>query len=145
VTSGSRPRWNAYLSALTLAVLLTLVPTYAALAAWPAQASGSGAGAAAVTPSGTAPAGSASGTSVTISWAAAKFANGAAVAGYQISRYNAGTGAPATVGTGCSGVITTTTCTEQAVPAGTWVYADTPAQLTWTGGPSPHSTQIVVS
>ncbi len=95
-------------------------------------------------PTGTAPAGSASGTAVTISWSAATMANGVAVAGYIINRYNSSTGAPATVGAGCSGVVTTTTCTEPSVAPGTWVYTETPVQLNWTGSHSPESPPIVV-
>ncbi len=66
------------------------------------------------------------------------------MAGYIVNRYNASTGAPATVGAGCSGVVTTTTCTEVSVAPGTWVYTDTPVQVNWTGGASPDSSAIVV-
>jgi hypothetical protein len=134
-----------YLFAVSVAVPLGLAPAPAALAAWSAaQGPGSATGAATVMPSGTAPSGSAASASVTISWSAAKFPNGTAVAGYVINRYNAITGALATVNAGCSGVVTTPTCTEQSVQPGTWVYTDTPVQLTWTGGASPDSAPIVV-
>lgn len=103
-----------------------------------------GAGAAAVMPTGTAPTGRAAGAAVTINWSAAEFQNGAAVAGYVVNRYDASTGTTETLGAGCSGVVTTTTCTEQSVPAGTWVYTDTSVQMTWTGGQSPASARIVV-
>ena len=43
------------------------------------------------------------------------------------------------MGSGCNGVVAATTCTEQSVPAGTWVYTETPVQLNWTGGASPDS------
>lgn len=130
--------------AIAAVVCLVIGPSSPALAAWSAQASGSAAGAATVMPTGTAPSGSVSGLNVTISWNAAKMGNGAAVAGYTISRYNAATGASVTVAAGCSGTVTSTTCTEDIVPAGTWLYTDTPVQEHWTGGQSPDSTAVVV-
>ncbi|HEX6489406.1 MAG TPA: hypothetical protein VF137_11130 [Candidatus Dormibacteraeota bacterium] len=113
-------------------------------AAWSAPGSGAATAAAAVMPTGTAPAASASGSSVTVSWPAATFQNGAAVAGYVIKRYNAINGSVAAVGSGCSGIVTTTSCTEQSVPSGAWIYTDTPVQLTWTGGESSPSNSITV-
>ena len=95
-------------------------------------------------PTGVAPTGSATGSSVTIRWPAVTLSSGAPVAGYVISRINALNGSAATVGPGCAGVVTTTTCTEQSVPSGTWIYTDTPVQLSWTGGASPASSAIVV-
>jgi len=70
--------------------------------------------------------------------------SGAPVAGYIINRYNALNGAAATVGAGCSGIVTTTTCTELSVPSGSWIYTDTPVQLSWMGTPSPASAAITV-
>jgi hypothetical protein len=142
MTLQSRP--HRYLLAVAVAVPFALAPASVALAAWSTQGQGNAAGAATVMPNGTAPTGAAVSASVTITWTAAQFPNGAAVAGYVINRYNATTGAPATVNAGCSGVVTTTTCTEQSVQPGTWVYTDTPVQLTWTGGTSPDSAPVVV-
>ncbi len=132
--------------ALTLAagVPLAIGPTSPALAAWSAHALGSAAGAATVMPTGSAPAGRVSGTSVIVSWPVATFASGAPVAGYVVMRFNAVNGTPATVGSSCSGVVATTTCTEASVPAGSWIYTETPVQLNWTGGQSPDSTTVVV-
>jgi hypothetical protein len=96
-------------------------------------------------PSGEQPTVSASGSSITVRWPAAALANGVDVAGYTISRYNSSTGAVATVGSGCSGVVAATTCTEVNVPAGSWVYTDTPAQVNWTGGQSAESAPVVIS
>jgi hypothetical protein len=125
-----------------LSVLIALGSFLPASAAWSTVGTGSGAGAAAVMPSGTAPSGTGLGTTITITWATATFPDGNPVAGYLINRYNASTGAQATVGAGCAGVITNTTCTETAVPTGTWVYTDTPVQSSWTGGASPRSQPI---
>lgn len=95
-------------------------------------------------PTGVAPTGSATGSSVTLRWPAVTLSNGAPVAGYVISRINALNGSAATVGAGCAGVLTTTTCTELTVPSGAWIYTDTPVELSWTGGASPASAAIVV-
>ena len=126
----------------TLTVICLTAP--AVLAAWSASGAGRAGAAAATMPAGGTPVGSASGTSVTIRWPAATLSNGAPVAGYVIGRFKSLNGAAATVGPGCSGVVTTTTCTEQGVPSGTWIYTDTPVQLSWTGTPSPASGPIVV-
>jgi len=138
-------RWRGYLVVLTLAGALAIVPTSSALAAWSAFGPGGAAGAGAVMPGGTVPAVSAASSAVTVSWIAATLPNGAGVAGYVINRYNATTGVPATVGEGCSGIVSSTTCTEQSVQPGTWVYTETPVQLTWTGARSPDSAPIVVT
>lgn len=113
-------------------------------AAWSTSGSGSGSAAATVMPAGDEPDGLASGTSVAVSWTAATFPNGSGVAGYVIDRYNATTGAPATVGSGCSGTVTATSCTDTSVPAGSWKYTVTPTQGNWTGSPSPASSPVTV-
>jgi hypothetical protein len=126
------------------AATLAVEPDPAAYAAWSAPGSGTAAAAAATMPTGTPPAASVSGRSVTISWAAVTTTNGAAVAGYVISRYNALNGSRASVGASCSGIVTSTTCTELNVPAGTWIYTDEPVQLTWTGGESQPSNSVTL-
>ena len=117
----------------------------AVLAAWSALGTGHAGAAAATMPAGGQPAGSATGSAVTVRWPAVALSNGVPVAGYVISRFNAINGAQATVGAGCSGLITTTTCTELSVPPGTWIYTDTPVQVSWTGGASPASAPIIVT
>jgi hypothetical protein len=69
-------------------------------------------------------------------------ASGAVVAGYTVQRYNAINGTPASVGAGCSGTVTTTSCTELNVPAGSWVYTETPVQQSWTGTESAPSQPV---
>jgi len=128
-----------------LAEGLAIGPTSSALAAWSALGPGGAAGAGAVMPGGAVPSVSATTSAVTVSWTAATFPNGASVAGYVINRYSATTGVPATVGAGCSGIVSSTTCTELSVQPGTWVYTETPVQLTWTGAQSPDSAPIVVT
>ncbi len=134
-----------WLLAPSLTVALAIAPATAALAAWSTQGSGSAAGGSATMPSGTEPSGSASGSSVTITWAQADLSDGTPVAGYVVTVYNDDTGAEGTVGGSCAGVVTTTSCTDSSVAPGSWVYADTPVQLGWTGAGSPLSAPIVVS
>lgn len=95
-------------------------------------------------PSGNQPAVSVSGTSVSLTWPAALFPDDQSVAGYLIERFNASSGAQAIVGASCSGTVSTITCTEQNVPAGSWTYADTPLQDLWIGGQSPASAVAIV-
>ena len=122
---------------LLLPLAIVSVAAAAALGEWSAGGEGSAAGAASTMPGGNAPTARASGNVVAVTWLAASFPDGTNVAGYTVRRYNAATGAPGTVGGSCSGVVTATTCTDQPVPNGSWVYADTPVQLTWTGAESP--------
>jgi hypothetical protein len=132
---------GSLLCALTAASLL--VPT-SAWAVWSAAGSGSGEGAAATMPTGNTPTATPSGNSVLVSWSPVAVSQGTDVAGYVVSRYDAVTGNPAVVGGGCSGVVTTTSCTESSVPTGNWVYTDTPVQLSWTGGASALSAPVAV-
>jgi hypothetical protein len=141
--SSRFPRAGATVGAI--AALLMLTPASVAFAAWSTRATGSGAGAAATMPNGVVPSGSVSGTSVTLSWPTADLSSGAPVAGYVISRYNAANGSPTTVGASCSGIIATTSCTEQAVPTGSWVYTVTPVQGNWSGAASAPSAPLSVS
>ncbi len=121
----------------------SLVPTEA-WAVWSASGTGADASAAATMPVGATPTATPSASSVLVSWSPVALSEGTSVSGYTVSRYNAVTGTPAVVGVGCSGVVTTTSCTESSVPAGNWVYTDTPVQLSWTGTQSGQSAAVVV-
>jgi hypothetical protein len=142
VRRGSGSKVLAWCLAGSFTAALVLGPVSSALAAWSARGAGSAAGAATIMPTASAPGGSAS-SSVSISWPVATMANGVAVAGYVIKRYDAN-GDQVTVGAGCSGVVAATSCTEASVAAGTWLYTVTPVQLNWTGGQSPESAPITV-
>jgi hypothetical protein len=124
---------------------LALLGAESALAAWTSAGSGAAAGAATTMPAGNTPAASGSSSNVTVSWSPAAFPNGAAVGGYIIHRYDAATGASQVVGAGCGSTVTTTSCTEQNVPDGSWVYTDRPVQQSWTGRESADSNTITVS
>jgi hypothetical protein len=128
-------------SLVALMLVLAMAASLAApaLAAWTTTGVGGGAGAAFKMPAGNAPSVSVSGADIEVSWPAATFADGTPVAGYVVERFDAATGQLASVGPDCSGVLTSTACTEIGVPQGNWVYSDTPVQLSWTGLPSPPS------
>jgi len=134
-------------SAVTILAVVASVWLVAspASATWGASGVGTVAGAAATVNAGNEPSGSASGSAVTIGWAPSTLSDGAAVSGYVISRYAVSNGSPATVNPGCSGVISTTTCTELSVPAGSWEYTVTPVLANWRGSASSYSSPIVAS
>jgi hypothetical protein len=96
-------------------------------------------------PNGSAPSGAASGTSVTLTWTGVDLSSGPSVADYVIKRYNAANGTPVAVGSGCSGVVTATSCTEIGVSAGSWFYTVTPVQFNWSGGASSDSAAVTVT
>jgi len=114
-------------------------------ASWTGSGTGTGASKADTAPAGNRPTVSVSGRNVAVSWAAASFSGGAHVASYTVKRYAAAGGVPATVKSGCDGSITTLSCTENAVPPGTWYYTVTPVQHNWTGAESPASLNAVVA
>ncbi|MEO7720348.1 MAG: LamG-like jellyroll fold domain-containing protein [Pseudolysinimonas sp.] len=104
-----------------------------------------GASAATSVNAGATPTTSVSTTSVTVSWAASTLANGQAVTGYQIKRYDANTLVLQTIKTACTGTVATTSCVESAVPDGTWKYSVTPVIGTnWRGAESAKSATAMV-
>jgi hypothetical protein len=95
-------------------------------------------------PAGQTPVARVSGSDVVVSWPAVTLNGGVSVEGYVVKRYDALTGRVASVGPSCDGTVTGVTCTEQAVPAGTWTYTDTPVQASWTGSESSASNAVQV-
>ncbi len=130
-------------SPLLVALGLLLVPGVA-LAAWTASGAGSASSKAFAMPTGATPTVSVVGRNVTVSWSASTFGNGDPVAGYVVRRYPSGGGPSQTVLADCDGTITGTSCTEHAVPAGTWRYTVTPVHWSWTGGEGPLSAVATV-
>ena len=129
-------------AAIFVSVMAAGLGTGTAYASWGGTGSGSGAAKAAQLPTATAPSATASVHSVTVTWPAVTI-GGQNVAGYTVKRYNTA-GVVQTVGTGCSGTISGLTCTEAAVPSGTWSYSVTPVQGAWTGSESPKSSSVTV-
>jgi hypothetical protein len=80
------------------------------------------------------------GRSVEVSWTAPA---GAPPDGYAVKRYN-GSGHSQAVGASCSGTVAGTSCTESAVPPGTWTYRVTAVRgAHWRGAESGGSTVTV--
>jgi hypothetical protein len=126
-----------------LVVAIATVPGLA-IAAWGASGIGDSSARAVSMPAGATPSVSASGRNVTVSWAQATLPDTTPVAGYEIKRYD-GASNPQTVLSACSGTITALTCTENAVPAGTWRYTVTPRQAGWRGAESSQSAAVVIA
>jgi hypothetical protein len=129
---------------LLVAVVAVGFPGGAA-ATWSLTASGAAAAKAKTLGPGNVPSASVSGRRVTVGWTASSYANGGTVAGYVIRRYDAGTGAGQGAANGCSGTVTTLTCTESNVPSGNWRYAVTPAAGKWRGAEGAKSAVAVVT
>jgi hypothetical protein len=123
--------------------VLVLAGTGRAFASWNGSGTGTGWTAAASMPTGTTPSVAVSGRNVTVSWTASTV-GGQGVGGYVVRRYDAGTLALQTIGSACSGLVVGLSCTEAAVPAGSWVYSVTPVRGPWTGVEGSSSATAVV-
>lgn len=131
-------------AAIVISVALALVTIAGpASAAWKALGGGASAVKAANMPSGAAPTVSVSGRNVSLTWAVRAFPDGKPLNGYTIKRYDNGA-VVQTVESGCAGTIATVSCTEAAVPPGTWRYSVTPLHGNWIGSESPFSTAVTV-
>lgn len=112
-------------------------------ASWTSTGAGSAGSQALTMPTGARPTVTASGRNVTVSWAASAFVTGQPVAGYTVRRLDprgeVQAGLPA-----CSDTVAGPSCTEAAVPPGSWAYAVTPRQGTWAGSQSAASTSVDV-
>jgi hypothetical protein len=134
-------RWRVIVATV---VAILAIPGVA-LATWTATGNGRAYAKADTAPTGARPTVVITGRNAAVSWTAARFADGTSVQGYTVQRYDAATGTAATVGAGCSGLITTLTCTEAAVGPGSWRYAVTPVHHNWTGGEGPQSLTVTVA
>jgi hypothetical protein len=108
--------------ATAVAVALVGVAAYAFLTV-SATASSAGESLAATVAAGATPSASttANGREVTISWGASTLSNGHAVDGYLVKRYPSGGGfADINPFSTCAGTVAALSCTEAAVPPGTW-------------------------
>ena len=83
-------------------------------------------------------------TTVSVAWSATSVGDGA-VAGYVVKRYDAVSGAASAVGGTCTGVVPASTCTDAAVPIGTWRYTVTPVHYGWTGTEGARSITVAVA
>jgi len=131
-------RLRATLVASALVLLAALLPA-SAPASWKGGASGSASAKADSLRSVAQPTTSVVNRNVTVTWAAP--GSGAPATGYLVRRYD-GSGNAQTIGAGCSGTIATTSCTETAVPTGTWRYRVTTANAKWRGPESAASAPV---
>lgn len=130
-------------AAILLPAMVAIAFPGGAAAGWQAGGSVSGYSRAETMPAGNAPAASASGREVTVSWTASVLAGGGSLDGYIVKRYDSGGEAQA-VGAGCAGTIAALGCTEQVVPPGSWRYTVTPALQGWRGTESARSATVAV-
>jgi hypothetical protein len=121
-----------------------LVAASPATAGWSSAGAGSGAASARSLPAGNTPSASSALGTVTVTWSASSFAGGGPVPSYVVRRFNALSGAEATVGAACSGLVSSTSCVETGVPAGQWKYSVTPAAGAWRGGQSAQGNTVTV-
>lgn len=130
------------IAGIAVALLALVAQATSARAAWRAPAtSGSGASGATLLPAGTQPsvAAGAAARSVAVSWATV--AGIPAAARYRVVRTPNGGGAATTV---CNDVATVS-CTDTAVPTGTWRYAVAVRLSGWTGAAGTTSAAIAVA
>ena len=126
---------------IALAVVTALAGAGSAGASWSSDGEGDAYAVARSLGAGSAPTTSVSGRNVTVNWSAA--GGNVPVGGYVVKRYSNGD-VEQTIGASCSGTIAGTSCTENAVPAGTWRYTVTPVRQNWRGAESPQSPAAVV-
>ena len=125
-----------------IAIAATLAIPSAAAASWHPTGSGSGYSRADALSGGNTPTTSVSGRNVTVNWTATS--GNVPVTGYVVKRYDASSGVQQTIGSGCSGTVAGTTCTEAAVSPGSWKYSVTPARQNWRGSESTKSSATTV-
>ena len=133
-------RLRATIVVSALALLAALVPA-SAPASWKGAAPGSASAKARSLGSVTQPTTSIANRNATVRWTTP--ASGAPVTGYLVRRYDE-SGNAQTIGAGCSGTITATSCTETALPPGTWRYRVTTVNAKWRGPESAASAPVSV-
>jgi hypothetical protein len=127
---------------LVAAIAVVLILPAFAFAAWNSNGSGKGYAKATSVAAGNTPTATVSGRNVAISWTPT--GGSVPVSGYIVKRYSTG-GAEQTIGANCSGTVSGTSCTENAVPAGNWKYSVTPARQNWRGNESAQSSTVTVN
>jgi hypothetical protein len=116
-----------------------------ALASWVAVGGGGSFARAVSMPAGATPtAVVTAGRNVEVAWSQATLPDGSGVGGYVIRRYD-GAGTAQTIGSGCDGLVAALTCTEGAVPPGTWRYTVTPRLGGWAGAESAPSAPVTIA
>jgi hypothetical protein len=128
-----------------LTVCLSLVAgAGTAWASWAATGGGSGTSKAVAMPAGPTPTVSVTGRNVVVSWSQVTMPDTTAVTAYQVGRFSTGNVAQ-TIGSSCSGTVNALTCTEAAVPAGTWKYTASAKRSQWVGAQGSYSSTVTVA
>jgi hypothetical protein len=145
--SESRPRRHARVAGVVAAALVISWGAPAANAYWQTLSSNAGGARADAILGVAAPTASASAGAASLSWAQSTTAAGRPVSGYTVARYASATGGiKVAAGGACAGTvttpITTQTCSEAALPAGTWYYTVTPVLGSWAGPESARSVGV---
>ena len=134
-----------FATVLGLAVSLSLVAgAGTAWASWTTSGAGSGTSKAIALPTGPTPTVSVTGRNVVVSWSQVSLPNATPVTAYQVGRFSTANVAQ-TIGSACSGTVNALTCTEAAVPAGTWKYTASAKRSQWVGTQSSFSSNVVVA
>ena len=143
---GNATEMNFRRAALVVTAMCLLVgAARPAGADWALTSPGSGYGKATSLSAGTTPTTSVAGRNVTVTWTKVSLPDGSGVAGYRVRRYNASSGTEATISSSCDVVVSTLTCTEDGVAAGSWRYGITPVQGNWIGAEETLSSAVTVS
>jgi hypothetical protein len=130
---------------LAALVLLTVLGAAdASRAAWQSPGTGAQAAKAITLGTGATPSASVTNRSVALSWSATGLPGGGSVGGYTVRRYSTA-GVLQSIGSGCSGTVAATSCTETGLPAGSWRYTVTPRQGNWAGSEGSQSSAVTVA
>jgi hypothetical protein len=136
-------RERATILILGILVSLAVGAPATASAAWTGDSSGDAYAAATAIGSGNTPTVAVSGRNVAVNWSPSSVVGGPQVISYVVKRYD-GAGQEQAIGDGCSGAVSSTSCTEQAVPPGNWRYTVRPKYASWTGAESGMSAAATV-
>lgn len=141
-----RPRRQVRVAGIVAAALVISWGGPAASAYWQTLGSNDGRANADSILAVVAPTASASAGAATVSWAQGATAAGRQVSSYTVARYSSATGGTkVAAGGGCSGTVTARTCSEAALPSGTWYYTVTPVLGFWAGPESARSTGVTIA
>jgi hypothetical protein len=127
---------------VALAVFALAAPA-GARASWSTVQSGSGFASARTMATPSAPTTSVTGRNVTVQWSAP--ASGPPPSAYVVRRYDASSGASQAVQDDCAGSVSGVSCTEAAVPAGSWRYSVSAVRAGWQSAESARSASVSVA
>ncbi len=141
-----RPNRQARMAGVMAVALVISWGAPAASAYWQTLSSNNGGAGADAIVAVAAPTASASAGAASVSWAASTTAAGRPVSGYTVARYSSVTGGTKVAAGGtCAGTVTTLSCSEPALPSGTWYYTVTPVLGSWAGPESARSVGVFVA